>query len=114
MGLSLLAVQGNLHECFGTTSRGGLFVTTRKLLKNKNMVDTILAVAIPIITIVIVVWAIMNFTWYFYDLPVKKIRQIAERNGKNDPYNWVFVTWFLSWAGVLLYWVINEKNKGKK
>ncbi|OGZ65195.1 MAG: hypothetical protein A3C50_02960 [Candidatus Staskawiczbacteria bacterium RIFCSPHIGHO2_02_FULL_43_16] len=25
MGLSLLAVQGNLHECFGTISRGGLF-----------------------------------------------------------------------------------------
>ena len=87
------------------------FCYHRKLLKIKIMIDTILAIAIPLIAIVIVIWAILNFTWYFYDLPVKRIRAIAERNGKGDPYNWVFATWFLSWTAVLLYWIFNERNK---
>ncbi len=75
------------------------------------MIETILVILIPIITIIIVIWGIMKAGWYWYELPTKKIYAIAERNGKKDPYNWVFVTGIISWPAVFLYWLFNEKNK---
>jgi len=67
--------------------------------------------AILLITIVVIWFSITRFIHFWYDLPVEKLRSIADRNGKSDPYNWVFFLWFISWPGVFLYWLLNEKNK---
>jgi hypothetical protein len=50
--------------------------------------------------------------WYApYVGYVESIGQIAQRNNKEEPYNWLFVAGWLSWPTVLLYWLFNEKNK---
>jgi magnesium-transporting ATPase (P-type) len=73
--------------------------------------EIIWAVLLPIIAIIVVFWGITRAMYFWQDLPMKHIRQIAQRNNKEEPYNWLFVAGWLSWPTVLLYWLFNEKNK---
>lgn len=66
MGLSLLAVQGNLHECFGTTSRGGLFVTTGIFINIKIMKISIQGVLKVIVLLVLAVVTGWIFFWVLF------------------------------------------------